>query len=326
MRRRQLLQMLGALSVSVPLRSAGQSANLPRVGFLSSEGLRPRLEPFIQGLRDAGYFQGKNIIVDARFAPAGKSEQLDALAAELVKNRVRVIVAPTNNDIEAARRATSTIPIVMVVAGEPIREGFVRSYARPGGNVTGQAWAFGPEITAKQVELLAEMLPGLERLAGLVDPGFPITEPYWKAAQAAAAARAIRTATYEVRSPADFDGAFQAMQRDRMGAVLVFAGPLMLSRLQRIVDLGMQTRLPQMFGAHSEAVDLGGLVSYAPDLPTSYRLSARYVDRILRGAKPADLPVEQPDQIALRINLRTAKALGIVIPRSMLVRAEKVIE
>jgi putative ABC transport system substrate-binding protein len=326
MTRRELLRALAALSVSVPLCSTGQSGNLPRIGFLSSEGIRPRLQPFIQGLRDAGYIEGKNIIVDARFAPMGKSDQLDALAAELVTSRVRLIVAPTNNDIEAARRATSTIPIVMVVAGEPIREGFVRSFARPGGNITGQAWAFGPEITAKQVALLAELRPGLTRLAGLVDPGFPITEPYWKAAQAAAASQGIRTTTYEVRVPGDFDHAFQAMQRDRAGAVLVFAGPLMLSQLRRIVDLGMRTRIPQMFGAHSEAVDLGGLVSYAPDVPNSYRLSARYVDRILRGAKPADLPIEQPTQIALRINLRTAKALGISIPQSILLRAEKVIE
>lgn len=278
------------------------------------------------GMRDQGYIEGKNVVIEARFAPAGKIEALDALAAELVRIRVDVIVAATNDDIAAAKRATSTVPIVMVTAGEPIAQGFVRSFARPGGNVTGLAWSFGPELMGKYVELFREMIPRLERLGGLIDPGFPISWPFWEATERAATAQKIRTIAYEVRSPADMPAAFAAMRRDRVGGVLVFAGPMLFSAMREVAELGLNNRIPLMFGAHGEAVRFGGLISYGPDAGALYRRSALYVDKILKGAKPADLPIEQPAIQSLRINLKTAKALGIDMPKALLFRADEVIE
>jgi putative ABC transport system substrate-binding protein len=325
MNRRAFLLSSGSL-LAAATAVAQQQGKVYRIGFLAMEGLRPRLEALKQGLRDHGYIEGKNLVLEARFAPAGKTELLDVLAAELVRIRVDVIVAATNDDIAAAKRASSTVPIVMVTAGEPIAQGFVRSFARPGGNVTGLAWSFGPELMGKYVELLAEMIPRLERLGGLVDPGFPITLPFWQATEGAAAARAVKTIAYEARSPADLPTAFAAMKRDRVSAVLVFAGPMLYSAMREVAELGLKNRIPLMFGAHGEAVALGGLAAYGPDAAALYRRSARYVDKILKGAKPADLPVEQPAIQSLRINLKTAKALGITIPRSLLVRADEVIE
>jgi len=325
MKRRTLLLASGAMLLPLPL-SAQTIGKTARVGFLAMEGLRPRLEALKQGLRDHGYVEGKNLVIEARFAPAGKLEQLDVLAAELVGMRVDVIVAATNDDIAAAKRATSAVPIVMVTAGEPIAQGFVRSLARPEGNVTGLAWSFGPELMGKYVELLAEMIPRLQRMGGLMDPGFPITLPFWQATERAAAAQGVRAIGYEARSPADLPGAFAMMKRDRVDAVLVFAGPMLYSAMREVARLGLQNRIALMFGAHGEAVALGGFVSYGPDAGALYRRSALYVDKILKGARPAELPVEQPAIQVLRINLKTAKALGIAIPRSVLVRADEVIQ
>jgi len=325
MKRRTLLLASGAMLLPLPL-SAQTIGKTARVGFLAMEGLRPRLEALKQGLRDHGYVEGKNLVIEARFAPAGKLEQLDVLAAELVGMRVDVIVAATNDDIAAAKRATSAVPIVMVTAGEPIAQGFVRSLARPEGNVTGLAWSFGPELMGKYVELLAEMIPRLQRMGGLMDPGFPITLPFWQATERAAAAQGVRAIGYEARSPADLPGAFAMMKRDRVDAVLVFAGPMLYSAMREVAQLGLKNRIPLMFGAHGEAVALGGLAAYGPDAGALYRRSALYVDKILKGARPAELPVEQPAIQTLRINLKTAKALGIAIPRSVLVRADEVIQ
>ena len=325
MNRRTLLLASGAMLLPSPA-AAQITGKTARVGFLAMEGLRPRLEALRQGLRDHGYVEGKNLVIEARFAPAGKLEQLDVLAAELVGMRVDVIVAATNDDIAAAKRATSAVPIVMVTAGEPIAQGFVRSLARPEGNVTGLAWSFGPELMGKYVELLAEMIPRLQRMGGLMDPGFPITLPFWQATERAAAAQGVRAIGYEARSPADLPGAFAMMKRDRVDAVLVFAGPMLYSAMREVAQLGLKNRIPLMFGAHGEAVALGGLAAYGPDAGALYRRSALYVDKILKGARPAELPVEQPAIQTLRINLKTAKALGIAIPRSVLVRADEVIQ
>jgi len=325
MNRRTLLLASGAMLLPSPA-AAQITGKTARVGFLAMEGLRPRLEALRQGLRDHGYVEGKNLVIEARFAPAGKLEQLDVLAAELVGMRVDVIVAATNDDIAAAKRATSAVPIVMVTAGEPIAQGFVRSFARPEGNVTGLAWSFGPELMGKYVELLAEMIPRLQRMGGLMDPGFPITLPFWQATERAAAAQGVRAIGYEARSPADLPGAFAMMKRDRVDAVLVFAGPMLYSAMREVAQLGLKNRIPLMFGAHGEAVALGGLAAYGPDAGALYRRSALYVDKILKGARPAELPVEQPAIQTLRINLKTAKALGIAIPRSVLVRADEVIQ
>jgi putative tryptophan/tyrosine transport system substrate-binding protein len=322
--RRRLLLAAGALLL--PLRSAAQAGKTARVGFLATEGLRPRLEMLKLGLRDHGYIEGRNLVIEARFAPLGKLEQLDVLAAELVRIPVDVIVAATNDDIAAAKRATSSVPIVMVTAGEPLAQGFVRSLARPGGNVTGLAWSFGPELMGKYVELYIEILPRLQRLGGLMDPGFPITVPFWEATQQFAAAQGVKTFAYEARSPAEFPAAFAAMKRDGVDGVLVFAGPMLFSAMREVAALGLKHRIPLMFGAHGEAIAHGGLVSYGPDAGALYRRSALYVDKILKGAKPGELPVEQPAIQNLRINLKTAKALGIEIPKALLFRADEVIQ
>jgi putative ABC transport system substrate-binding protein len=214
----------------------------------------------------------------------------------------------------------------MVTAGEPIAQGFVRSLARPGGNVTGLAWSFGPELMGKYVELFTEIIPRLERLGGLMDPGFPITVPFWQATVRFAAERGIKTIGYEARSPADLPAAFSAMKRDRVDGVLVFAGPMLYSAMRDVATLGLGNRIPLMFGAHGEAVRVGGLISYGPDAGALYRRSALYVDKILKGAKPADLPIEQPAIQSLRINLKTAKTLGIEMPKALLFRADEVIQ
>jgi putative ABC transport system substrate-binding protein len=297
-----------------------------RVGFLASEGLQPRLESVRQGLRELGYVEGKNLVMEARFAPTGRLEALDGLAAELVRARVAVIVAATNDDIAAAKRATSTVPIVMATAGEPLAQGFVSSLARPGGNVTGLAWSFSPDLMGKYVELLREILPRFQRMGGLMDPGFPITLPFWQATERAAEAHRVRTFAYEARSPAELPPAFAAMKRDRVDAVLVFAGAMLYGAMREVAELGLRNRIPLMFGAHGEAVALGGFAAYGPDASVLYRRTATYVDKILKGAKPAELPVEQPDIQSLRINLKTAKALGIEVPKAVLFRADQVIQ
>jgi len=327
MKRRAALETIAAILAAASLPARAQPrGKVARVGFLASEGLRPRLEELRRGLRDHGYVEGKNVVLEARFAPAGKIELLDGLAAELARLPVDVIVAATNDDIAAAKRVTSTVPIVMATAGEPIAQGFVRALARPGGNVTGLAWSFGPELMGKYVELLAEMIPRFERLGGLMDPAFPISLPFWQATERAAAAQGVRTIAYEVRSSAELPAAFVAMKSDRISAAMVFAGPMLYSAMRDVVALGLKNHIPLMFGAHGEAVALGGFVSYGPDAGALYRRTAFYVDRILKGAKPADLPVEQPAIQKLRVNLKTAKALGLEIPKSVLFRADEVIQ
>jgi putative tryptophan/tyrosine transport system substrate-binding protein len=324
MKRRALLGISGALLL--PLQGWAQTGKTVRVGFLASEGLRPRLDSLKQGLRERGYVEGKNLVIEARFAPAGKLDQLDGLASDLVRARVDVIVAATNDDIAAAKRATSTVPIVMVTAGEPVAQGFVRTLARPGGNVTGLAWSFGPELMGKYVELLGEMIPRLERLGGLMDPGFPITLAFWQATERAAAVQGVKAIPYEVRSAADLPAAFAKMKQDRISAVLVFAGPMLYSVMREVAELGLKNRIPLMFGAHGEAVALGGFAAYGPDASALYRRSALYVEKIAKGSQPADLPVEQPAIQSLRINLKTAKAIGITVPQSIVARANEVIQ
>jgi putative tryptophan/tyrosine transport system substrate-binding protein len=324
-RRTLLLAWAGAL-----LPNAGwtqSTANPVRVGFMAMGDRNDwRLKAFINALRDLGYTEGKNLIIEARFAELGRYEQFDAYAAELVRRRVDVIAASLNPEIAAARRATSTIPIVMLVSGDPEGQGFVRTLARPGGNVTGMAWAMKDEIEEKSVEVLAEMLPGMTRIAALMDVGYELTDVYWNMAERAAKGRKMELRRYKVRTREELPSTFAEMKRAGIGAVLVGGGRMLneTAAIAQLADLSRTQRLPLHFKIRAGA-EGGGLVAYGPSVEDMYRRGAAFVDRILRGARPADLPVEHPSKYELVINLKTAQALGIALPKSVVVRADEVI-
>jgi putative tryptophan/tyrosine transport system substrate-binding protein len=326
MNRRSLLLALGALLL--PCGGVAQSmGRTVRVGFMAMGDPDDwRLKVFVSGLREHGYVVGKNLVIEARFAQLGRYEQFDRYAAELVRQRVDVIAASLNPEIAAARRATSTIPIVMLVSGDPEGQGFVRSLARPGGNVTGMAWAMKDEIEEKSVEVLAEMLPGVTRIAGLLDLGYELTDVYWNMAERAAKGRKMELRRYKVRTREELPGMFAEMKRAGIGAVLVGGGRMFneTTAIAQLAELSRAHRLPLHFKIRAGA-EGGGLVAYGPSVQDMYRRGAAFVDRILRGARPADLPVEHPSKYELVINLKTAKALGIALPKSVLVRADEVI-
>ena len=303
---------------------AQQAAKIARIGFMGNSPTpeQVRIEVFRQRLRELGWVEGQNIIIEYRWAN-GKFDRVPELAAELVNLKVGVIFAPASLYVEAARRATTTIPIVFAVHGDPIGAGHVASLARPGGNITGLA-QMQTELNAKGLELLKEAVPGLSRVAVLWNPATPSHGPILKAVEETGRALGLRLQTLPVESAMDLDTAFAAMVRERAGAVLVQQAPVFATGRQRLVELALKHRLPTMFGT-SNYVDGGGLMSYGPDLTDLYRRAAVYVDKILKGAKPADLPVEQAMKFELIINLKTAKQIGVTIPPNVLVRANRVI-
>jgi putative ABC transport system substrate-binding protein len=278
----------------------------------------------LQGLQDLGYVEGKTIVIEWR-RTIGKPESLADLAAELVRLKVDVLVAAPTPAVQAAKNATSAIPIVMAFAADPVRTGFVASLARPGGNITGVSGIM-PELAGKRLELLRELFPKLSRLAFLAYRGDPAHAFFVKEVQGAAQSFGIQFQSLVITSPDEIEGAFSAMVRERAGALVVqplFVGALGQGR--RIADLAVQNRLPAVsdLGAFADA---GVLISYGPDIVALYRRSATYVDKILKGAMPADLPVEQPTKFEFVINLKTAKALNLTIPQSVLFRADRVIK
>ena len=306
---------------------AQQVANTPRIGFLSASSLSdPRtlrfLAAFRQGLRELGYVEGQNIAIEPRWAE-GKYDRLPALASELVRLKVSVIVT-YGSAIQPARQATGTIPIVMAVVIDPTAAGFVAGLSRPGGNMTGLA-SMAPELVGKQLELLKEVVPKVSRVAFLVNPGNPGSAPQLRQAQETARALSVRLQPLEVRGPSEIDGAFAAMTKERADAVIVTADSTLLDHRTRIGDLAARRRLP-MVSMITDQVEAGGLIGYGPSVSDMFRRAASYVDKILKGAKAADLPVEQPTKFELVINLRTAKALGLTIPPSVLARADQVIQ
>jgi len=326
--RRDFLIAAGALLAAPLAAEAQQAAKVARIGYLSTNPtVTPHLrEAFRQGLRDLGYVEGRNVVIEYRFAE-GKVEQLPALAAELAALKVDVIVASGTLAALAAKQATSTLPIVFSPAGDPVGSGLVTSLARPGGNVTGLS-AFAPELVGKRLELLKQAVPGVSRVAVLWQPGAfgeRAEMDTLKRAEVAARDLGVPLQFVEARGPADFDRAFSDMTRARAGALTVLASNMFNSERRRLVDLAAKNRLPALYSAR-ELVDAGGLMSYGANLADLNRRAATYVDKILKGTKPADLPVEQPTKFELVINLKTAKALGLTIPQSVLARADEVIQ
>jgi putative ABC transport system substrate-binding protein len=332
MNRRLFLGALASGLLAAPLAAAAQPAGkIYRIGILGNVPLTDpggaRLwEAFIQGLRDLGYVEGRNLVVEYRSAE-GKPERLPALAAELIALKVGVIVAPNTPAALAAKQATRTLPIVFIGAGEPVTSGLVTSLAQPGGNVTGLS-VLSTELVGKWLELLQQAVPGVRRVAALWQPGAMderTEKDMFKGAEVAARALGVRLQFVEARGPADFERAFSDMTRASAGALTVRPAPMFISERRRLVDLAAKNRLPAVY-AWREFVDAGGLMSYGPTGADLYRRAAAYVDKIMKGANPAELPVEQPTKFDLVINLKTAKALGLTIPPSLLQRADQVIE
>jgi len=305
---------------------AQPTAKIARIGYLAiDQAASPHLrEAFLQELRDLGYIEGRNLVIEYRSAE-GKSEQLPALAAELVALKVDVIVAPSTVAAQAAKQATRTLPIVSVAI--PVTSGLVTSLARPGGNVTGLSF-FSPELVGKCLEQLKLAVPAVSRVAALWQPGGqgePTEKDMLKAAEVAARALGVRLQFVEARGPENFERAFSEMTRAPAGALTVLPSNMFISERRRLVDLAAKNRLPAVY-PWREFVDAGGLMSYGLNVADLFRRAATYVDKILKGAKPADLPVEQPTKFELVINLKTAKILGLTIPQPLQQRADQMIE
>jgi putative ABC transport system substrate-binding protein len=325
---RRLVLALMAGALTAPFASfAQQPTKSARIGFLaptSPQVLSTRLQAFRDGLRELGYVEGKNLQLEVRWGE-GKLERLPTLADELVQAKVDVIVAATSPSVVAARQATQTVPIVMPVSSDPVGDGLVASLARPGGNITGLSM-MAPELGQKRLQLLEELFPKVSRaVAVLWNPAYVGMRSRFEQAQVAAPAVGLTVRSVEVRDTHELDVAFEAIIREHPDGLLLLVDPFTFSQRARIVEFGAEQRLPVIYES-SDFVDVGGLISYGPNINEMYRRSATYVDKILRGAKPADLPVEQPTKFELAVNVRAAKALGIKFPESILLRADKVIE
>ncbi len=327
-RRRKLLIALAACSLA-PLRATAQPAGrVYRIGVLllttrAITAAAGHSQPFEQGLRELGYVEGRNLVIEWRGAE-GRLERLPALAAELVALKVDLIVAGANPPAVVAKNATDSIPIVFVHAIDPVGQGLVKSLARPGNNVTGLA-SLGEAIIGKQLELLRETFPRINRLAVIWNPGDPSNVQYLPAMREAAATMKLQARLHEVRVEADMDGAFRAIEQERPEGLLVFLEPITFIHRKRVAEFAAAQRLPAVYGL-AGFVEAGGLMSYSSSYAEHYRRTVAYVDRILKGTKPADLPVQQPTTLELVVNRKTAKALGITIPQTILLRADRVIE
>jgi putative tryptophan/tyrosine transport system substrate-binding protein len=311
--------------LSFDIADAQQPAKIPRIGFLSAASRAAnsaRVEAFRQGLRELGYEEGKNIVIEYRYAE-GKLDGLPTLAAELVQLKVDLIVSAGPTVTRAAKDANVTTPIVMGFDDDPVGSGFVASLARPGRNITGLS-TLSPDISGKQLELLKEIVPKLSRVAVLGSSSHPGTTQSLKEMELAAGTLGVKLQYLDIRGLKDLETAFQTIGKGRAEAVLALASPVLLSRRKQIAELAAKSRLPAIY-PWPEVVDEGGLMAYGVNVIDLFRRAATYVDKILKGAKPADLPVEQPTKFDLIINLKAAKQIGVAIPQSMLYRADKVI-
>jgi len=320
-----LCAMLLALSFPV---DAQQTKKVPRIGFVSGAGdpsnPGPAVEAFQKGLRDRGYIEGKNILVEYRYAE-GRQDRVPSLVSELVQLKVDVLVLLTLPSVRAAKEATKTIPIVMVLAVDPVATGIVDSLARPGGNITGLS-TLQRELSGKRLELLKEAVPRMSRVGVLWDAGAPGSAIGFKEYEAVARALKIQLQSLELRGPTpDLEGAFRVAVKGRASALVTVRNPMLRRYTKRIAELAIKNRLPSIYEG-SESVEAGGLMSYGVNDAENFKRAAYYVDRILKGAKPADLPVEQPMRFEFVINLKTAKAIGLTIPQWTLMKADKVIQ
>jgi putative ABC transport system substrate-binding protein len=295
-----------------------------RIGLLlSGPGDSPGVEAFRQGLRELGWIEGRNMVIDYRVAEGGNVDQLSGLADELVRLNVDVIAAGPTPPVLAAKKVTGTIPIVMMGAAEPVALGLIASFARPGGNVTGLSWSVSLEIIAKGLELLRETVPTIRRVAILWNPANPAQAIAIGELKVAARSLGLQLEFVEARGPEEFDSAFATMARRRVEALLVVADAVYVVHRARLADLEARSRLPTIHGLRQN-VDAGSLMSYGPSTVATWQRATYFVDKILKGAKPADLPVEQPAKYELVINRKTARALGLTIPQALLLRADQV--
>jgi len=325
--RRAFLGTLGLLAGPLAV-GAQQAGTIARIGLLfptsPSDPRTPHfVEAFRKGLRELGYAEGRNIVIESRFAE-GKWDRLPSLAAELVSLKVDVIVTFTTPATQAAKQATGTIPIVIAAVIDPVAAGLVASLAHPGGNITGLSQMV-PELVGKQLELLKQVVPNISRVALLGNPANAGNAPQVRHAQNAARALGIRLQSLKARGPGEIESAFAAMTTERAGAVIVLIDSTLIDERTRIADLAARRGLPMVSGTIEIAV-AGGLMAYGPSVRDMFRRAAAHVDKILKGAKPANLPIEQPTKLELVINLRTAKALGLTIPPALMLRADEVIE
>jgi putative tryptophan/tyrosine transport system substrate-binding protein len=324
-RRREFIRLIGGAAVAWPLSARSQPHKVPRIGFLgaaSETGFANQLRGFRQGLADLGYQEGRDIVLEFRWAE-GRYEQLPALFDELVRRNVDVIVTHGTPGILAAKQATATIPIVMASSGDAEASGLVASLARPGGNVTGMTF-FNPELAAKRFELLKETLPGLTEVGLLLNQANPINEPIVPTIKLTAQAHALQVHPFGVRGPAEFEGAFAAMAAKRVGAVVIIDDATLIANAPAVARLALQQHLPSS-GWPDYAV-AGGFIGYGANFPDMFRRAATFVDKILKGTKPTDLPVERATKFETIVNLKTAKALGLDVPTATLLRADQVIE
>jgi putative ABC transport system substrate-binding protein len=326
-RRDILLAIVAMGAARAPALFAQQPVKTARIGFLHSgsmQGADRQLQTFRDGLGELGYVEGKTVQIELRWGD-GKLETLPTLANELVEKKVDLIVAVSSPAVVAARQATRTIPIVMPLSSDPVGDGLVASLAHPGGNITGLS-VMAPELGEKRLQLLKELFPKVSRaVAAVWNPAYVGMRARYEQAKVAGPEVGLTIQSMEVRDPRELDLAFEAIKRERPDALLLLVDPFTRSQRSRIVEFAAEQRLPAIYES-SEFVDVGGLISYGPNIPDQFRRAAAYVDKILRGAKPGDLPIEQPTTFELAINMKAAKALGIRFPDSIRLRADKVIE
>jgi putative ABC transport system substrate-binding protein len=321
--RREFIITLSGAAAAWPLAARAQQAGkIWRIGYIVHEHLK-HFDALFEQLRQLGYVEGQNIIVERRYAQ-GRAERFEEFAAEMVRLKADLIIVNTTPAAIAARKVTTTIPIVIPTAIDPVGAGLITSLAHPGGNITGST-ILSAELSAKRLELLKEVIPGLSRMAVLWNTANPANALAWRQTQDAARALGVTLQPHAVQGPKDFEVAFALMAEERPDAVFVLEDALILQYLKQIVDFAIEKRLPTVFG-HRDPVEAGGLMSYGPQFSEMMRRAASQVDKILRGARPADLPVEQPTAFEFVINLRTANALGLTVPPLLLSRADEVIE
>jgi len=325
MRRREFITLLGGVAVTWPLAANAQSKT-PRIGFMgnSTAALEANLvDAFREGLREHGYEEGRNIVIEYRWAD-GKYERFPALVAELIAANVEVIVTAGTPAALAMKKATTTVPLVMVAVGDPVGTGLVPSLARPGANLTGLS-SVAPDLEGKRLQLLREVVPALSHVAMFINSLNPFHVSSMRQARAAAQSMGIKLQLHDIRKSEDLDDAFAAIRKERPDAVLILADRVFLHNRERMIDFTKEQRLPNV-NAYKELVEVGGLMSYGPSYEDMHKRAAIYVDKILKGAKPADLPIEQPSKFTFIVNLKAAKALGVTVPSQLLGLADELID